>query len=169
MPVGPVGEFGGGISGGGSGGAVNQIGQQVAFNSTSANYTATPASTTGYLLANTTSGTSPTITLPSDGFTYEVVFTGSLWKAGTANDLCAIGIGTSPTAMLAVATAAISATGSPLPPVIVPQIIAAGQVLNIYVLNATGTGASHIITVQANAAGAANSTSPSTLAAYRVA
>jgi hypothetical protein len=146
----------------------NTIGQQVAFNSVTANFTAQPTSTTTWLQADTTSGSAPSITLPNDGKTYRVELTASFWKCATASNV-SMGIGTDATHILAACyNQGVQASGVPLGPVVIPQITGSGQTLKLFILNATSTGASFLVTVAAGAGGSSNST-PCALAAYRVA
>jgi hypothetical protein len=162
MPVGPVGEFGGGIAGGGSGAGGSLIGQQVAYSASTSNFTAQPTSTSTWLLASTTSGTSPSIILPNDGFTYRVELQGQSFQVGTAGQY-GLAFGTSATALIAASTyGSVPILGSPAS-VVNQSVIGSGQTLNMYCKSFSGTGASFLMTFNATA------TIPFALAAYRVA
>ncbi len=139
------------------------IGQQVKFNQVTANYTNSTATGGTLALASHTSGTAPTITLPSDGYTYRVEFLAWSWASSVASDQGYIAIGTAPSTTYAAASAILTTSENALPPLVIPQIVASGQVLNIYTCSAT-TG--RVISVFA---GSSPLSCASSLAAYRVA
>lgn len=141
------------------------IGAQVAYNEVAANFT--NASAAGaWQAADTTSGASPSITLPNDGFTYKVEFLASFWKCSIA-DLCAVGIGVDATHVSAAQqVASLPTTNNFMPPLVWPNAIGAGQTLKIFTQASVAT---HVVTIGAAARGGAGATEPASLAAYRVA
>jgi hypothetical protein len=149
----------------------NTIGQRVApvaANSVAGNYAAQPVGTAAWLRADATSGTCPQITLPNDGLTYRVTLTAGYWRVQTSGDSCGVGIGDIATNTILghVGSISINNVANPLPPVFA-DVVGTGQTLGVYVENANGSGAAHVITIGCGALGSANA--PSTLTATRVA
>ena len=145
------------------GNGVNPIGKQVAYNAVTANFSNTSAAGGAFQQADTTSGTAPTITLPNDGGLYRIEFIATAWTCSVA-DVASIGIGTSPTNVLASTnSASLPTTNQFVPPLVIPQITGSGQVLKMYTECFT-TG--HTVTVKA--AAAPGLVTPASLAAYRV-
>ena len=145
------------------------VGRLVEFNSVTANYSCQPTSTSTWFAAALTSGTAPVITLPNDGHVYRIEFLVAAITGGIG-DAISIGVGTSTTNILAAYSRnTLPSTGQMgVGPVVIPNITASGQTLNVYVLNATGSGAGHAITFQASTSPFSGLAGPSSLSATQV-
>jgi collagen type VII alpha len=142
----------------------NKIGQQLAFNQVTSNYTNAPTSTSTWYSAANTSGTTPSITLPNDANTYRVEFLVTYISPSVAGEIW-FGVGTSTTNVLA---AHQTQCGAGLPcyqgtSLVIPNLTGSGQTISVYSASVVG---SNTITFAAGAGPGA--ITPSSLAAYRV-
>jgi hypothetical protein len=143
------------------------LGGQAEYNAVTANYASTASAST-WTAADALSGAKPSITLPNDGNTYQVEFFASIIESGTAVET-SVGLGTGAATIdqLAIFTIDVPLAASKTGIYFKTQnIIGSGQTIAPYVFNTTG---GITITFSANAVGTSNASSPSWLAAYRVA
>lgn len=138
------------------------IGAQVAYNPVTSVFTTQPAATNTFYQADTTSGTAPVITLPSDGGLYRVEMIAETWQSA-ASALVSVGLGTSIASLIALRehtfpNSSVVAFG----PLVAPHVTGTGQTIHPYVSTAGGTGSGFTMSIY----GASNG--PCSLAAYRV-
>jgi Glycosyl hydrolase family 26 len=143
------------------------VGQQVAYNAVTSNYTAANPGTSAWTLADTTSGTCPSITLPNDGHTYMVQFFASdISNSDATNVSDFIGIGTSTTTIYNVSALEPTASGDAAAVNVFAQVTGTGQTIQPYVQT---TGTSGTISFFCATGGSSNTHGPSFLSAVRVA
>jgi hypothetical protein len=144
------------------------IGAQVAYNAVTTNCTNTTA--TGGTLASCdhTSGTSPTVTLPNDGGTYNLETQAPYFTSSTSADEVFIAIYDTTNSQVLAGTiwagAGISTVGTGFPALKAGSVTGAGQVVKVYTCSATST---RTITIGAGSGGAGIA-SPFWLAATKV-
>lgn len=138
------------------------------YNAVPANFSAAPGSVAStWVRADSFSDTAPTLTLPNDGFTYKVqLVCSSVSTIGTTAVYVGIGTAATTAGQLSLMQAELTASFNAPVNVVIPEIVAAGQVLNVYVANGT---ANFTNTFAAAATGAGSFKTPCSMQAIRVA